>query len=153
MAGGSGGHGRAVALGQLGVLGGGVAAVLGPSLAHRRVAEQEGVFVAAGVVSVGGPGGRSHRGRRPPGGVLVAGGGGGGGRRRGGPGRPSALRPGGREQEGAVVGVLVEVGVGPTRLQRLGRGEGVAAGRGLSEPLLQLLHLLSQALHGVGVVG
>lgn len=72
---------------------------------------------AAAIVSTDGPGWWSRGGRRAPGGLVV---GGGGGRRGRHSGRGLALRPRRWEEEGAVVGVLVQVGVGPSWLGRLG---------------------------------
>lgn len=72
-----------------------------------RVAEQEGVLAAATQLSVSRPGWRGGGGWSAPGGA-VAGREGRGGRS----GSAGALRPRRREEEGAVVGVLVQVGVG-----------------------------------------
>ena len=73
------------------------------------------MLAAATIVLVAEPGGRGQGLRSAPGGLVV-----GGGRR----GRHSvcarALRPRRWEEEGAVVGVLVQVGVGPPGLSRLG---------------------------------
>lgn len=83
------------------------------------------MLAAASAVSVAGPEGRGGGGRGASGGLLVS-----GGRRGRGPGHAGALGPRRREEEGAVVGVLVQVGVVPPGLGRLGRRAGVrAAGR------------------------
>lgn len=76
----------------------------------------------------------------------------GGGRSGRHPGAHRALRPLRWEEEGAVVGVLVQVGVGPPGLGRLGGRGGTCAGGDLCELVFELLHLPSQPLHGVGVV-
>ncbi|TNN37141.1 hypothetical protein EYF80_052685 [Liparis tanakae] len=119
-----------------------MAPVGGAGLRSGRVAEQEGVLVAAVVfVAVSG-------GRRAPGGLV----GGGGGRRRRFGRRPRRRR----EEEGAVVGVLVEVGVGPPGLGRLAgrpRPRAGAGGGGVRQLVLEPLHLAGQPLHRVGVVG
>lgn len=144
----SGGRGGAVALGQLGVTGCCVVVLLVAALPRRRVPKQEALLVAAAAVFVGGPGRWSRRGRRDPGGGLVVG----GGRSGRHPGAGRALRPLRWEEEGAVVGVLVQVGVGPPGLGRLGGRGGTCAGGDLCELVFELLHLPSQPLHGVGVV-
>lgn len=76
----------------------------------------------------------------------------GGGRSGRHPGARRALRPLRWEEEGAVVGVLVQVGVGPPGLGRLGGRGGTCASGDLSELVFELLHLPSQPLHRVGVV-
>lgn len=105
-----------VALRKFGVIGSGVIALVVSGLCHRRVPEQKGVLVAATAVFVGGPGWRHWWQRRAPGGLVV-------GRGRTGShswhGCNRGPRP--REEEGSVVGVLVQVGVGPPGLRRLGR--------------------------------
>lgn len=142
----SGGRGGAVALGQLGVTGCCVVVLLVAALPRRRVPEQEALLVAAAAaIFVGGPGRWGRRGRRDPGGGLVVGGGRSG--RHPGPRRPLRW-----EEEGAVVGVLVQVGVGPPGLGRLGGRGGTCAGGDLRQLVFELLHLPSQPLHGVGVV-
>ena len=114
--------------------------------------KQEGVLAAAATsvpVAWSGGGGCGWRGRRAPGGLVV-----GGGRRGRRPGHPRAVRPRGREEEGAVVGVLVQVGVGPPALGWLdGRVLLRGVGGDLCQFVFEQLHLPGQSLHGVGVVG
>ena len=76
----------------------------------------------------------------------------GGGRRGRRSGVPRALRPGRREEEGAVVGVLVQVGVRASGVGHLGGGVKIRARGHLFQLVFELLHLPGQALHGVGVV-
>lgn len=64
------------------------------------------------------------------------------------------LGPLGREEEGAIVGVLVQVGVSALRFRDLGGGQRrtCGTGRDLSQFVFELLHLPSKPLHRVGVV-
>lgn len=64
----------------------------------------------------------------------------GGGRRGRRSGHGRALRPRRREEEGAVVGVLVQVGVGPPGLGRLGGWVWIRADGHLCELVFELLH-------------
>lgn len=68
-------------------------------------------------------------------------------------GDPSTLRPGGGEQEGAVVGVLVQIGVGAPGLWGLGGRVRIQSGGQLGQLVPELLDLLGQTVHRVGVVG
>lgn len=106
------------------------------------MSEQKGVLVTAPQVFPARPGRRGGAGGRGPGD--------GRGWRR-----CSAHRPGlgGGEEEGGVVGVLVQVGVGAPRFGRHCGGVQIRTGGQLGELILELLHLLSQTLHGVEVVG
>lgn len=109
-----------------------------PRFCYRRVSEQEGVFGAV----PGGPGWRRRGGGGAPGGVLV-----GGGRRGGGFG------PERRVKEGAVVGALVQIGVGLPGVR--GHGERIRSSvwGELVQLVPELLHLLGQTVHWVGPVG
>lgn len=77
----------------------------------------------------------------------MAGGGGGGSR----PGRGRALSPRCSEEEGALAGVLVQVVVRLLVLAVLGGQRGTPGD--LRQLVFELLQLLGQLLHGVGVVG
>lgn len=118
-------------------------------LPRRQVPKQEALLIAAAGVSVGRPGGRRRGGQQAPGGLVV----GGGGRSGSCPGHRRGLGPLGREEKGAVVGVLVQVGVAPSRFSDLsGRRRTCGTGGDLSQLVFELLHLASQPLYRMGVV-
>lgn len=102
------------------------------------------MLVAAAVVPVAGPRQWGRGRRRGPGGLDVV-----GGRRGHCSGDTQALRPRRWEEEGTVVGVLVEVGVCPPGLGSLGG----RVGGGQCQLVSELLHLPRQLLHRVEVVG
>lgn len=111
----------------------------------RQVPKQEALLIAAASVPVGRPGGRNRGGRRAPGGLVVC-----RGKSRC---RPGPLGPLGRKEKGAIVGVLVQVGVAAAWLGNLGGRRRVwGTSGGLSQLVFELLHLASQPLHRVGVV-
>ena len=118
-----------------------------------------GAATGGGMVLMGGSGGGGGGGN--PGGLGVGGAGRGGGsrRHRAASAQSQGLR--GREQEGAIVGVLVEVGIRPAVARRWrfvdggggAGGGGGGGGGGQGQLVAELLHFPGQTQHRVGVVG